>query len=75
MSSVLVVCRISGCKQFGKVKYTELHRFRRHLALDHDRKDLYQFAYDYGIIEDPSHYHNTSYVLQQVAEFSRVEKN
>ena len=75
MSSVRVVCQIPGCKHFGKIEYTELDRFRRHLALEHDRYDLYQFAYDKGIIQDPIRYQSISYVIQQVAEISRVAKN
>ena len=74
LSCVFLVCQIPGCKHYGKVAYAELDKFRQHLAINHDRKDLYQFAYDKGIIEDPTHYHNASYVIQQIAEFSRVEK-
>jgi len=75
LSNVFVICQIEGCKLFNKVEYIELDRFRRHLARDHDRYDLYQLAYDKGIIQDPIRYHNPSYVIQQIAELSRVERN
>ena len=73
MSNVFVICQIEGCKFFNKVEYIELDRFRRHLACDHDRYDLYQLAYDKGIIQDPIRYHNPSFVIQQIAEISRVK--
>jgi len=74
LSGVFVCCRIEGCTHYNKPQYAELARFRRHLAQDHDRYALFQFAFDNGIIEDPIRYQNASYVIQQVAEFSRVEK-
>ena len=74
MSGVFVKCPFEGCPYHEKPEYTELARFRRHLAQDHDRYALFQFAFDNGIIEDPIRYQNANYVIQQVAEFSRVEK-
>ena len=71
---VFVVCKIPGCKLFNKVEYVELDRFRRHLALDHDRYDLYQFASDQGLIDNPIRYHNLNSVIKQVVEFSRVSE-
>jgi len=53
----------------------ELDRFRRHLAQDHDRYDLFQLAFDEGIIDDPIRCHNHSFVIQQIAEISRVERS
>jgi len=48
--------------------------FERHLARDHDRNELFQFAFQKGIIEDPIRFHNLSYVIQQIAELSRVKR-
>ena len=75
MSGVFVCCRIRGCTLYGKKQYMELDRFRRHLAQDHDRYDLFQLAFDEGIIDDPIRCHNHSYVIQQIAEISRVARS
>lgn len=61
-------------KCFGKVIHAEYSMFKRHLVYDHDRSDIYQFAYRKGIIQDPIRYHNLSYVIQQIAEISRVKR-
>ena len=71
---MFVRCLFPDCPHHEKPEYVELDKFRRHLAQDHDRYALYQLAFDNGIIDDPIRYHNASYVIQQVAEFSRVEK-
>jgi len=75
LSNVFVKCPFEDCPHYDKPEYIELDRFRRHLARDHDRYDLYQFAYDKGIIQDPIRYHNPSYVIQRVAEISRVKRS
>ncbi len=72
MTGVFVSCPFEDCKHFGKVEYMELARFRRHLAQDHDRNDLFRLAYKKGIIDDPIRFHNHSYVIQKIAEFSIV---
>lgn len=72
MSAAAVVCPFEDCKHFGKIEYVELKRFRRHLAQDHDRNDLLQFAFQKGIIQDPTKYHNDSYIIQKIAEISKV---
>ena len=72
MSTVAVSCPFEDCPHFGKIEYVELDRYRRHLAQDHDRADLIQLAIKMGIIQDPLHFHNHSYVIQQIAEISKV---
>lgn len=74
MSNVHVICPFEDCLHHKKIQYTELDKFRRHLARDHDRYDLYQFAFDKGIIQDPIRFHNPSYVIQKIADFSRVKR-
>lgn len=75
MSSADFECEINeDSKCFGKVIHTEYSMFKRHLVYDHDRSDVYQFAFQKGIIQDPIRYHNLSYVIQQIAEFSRVKR-
>ena len=72
MASCFFECKIEDCKHFGKVQYVEYSLFKKHLARDHDRYEIYQLAYQKGIINDPIRYHNSSYVIQQIAEISRV---
>jgi len=72
MSSIPVICPFEDCKHFGKIEYVELKRFMRHLAQDHDRANLVQFAFEKGIIQDSTKYHNDSYIIQKIAEFSKV---
>lgn len=72
MSSMAVSCPFEDCKHFGVIEYVELNRFMRHLAQDYDRNDLIQFAFKKGIIEDPTQYHNHSYIIQKIAQISRV---
>jgi len=74
MSSVFVKCPFLECPYHEKPEYTELDKFRKHLALDHDRYALYQLAFERGIIQDPIRYQNVSYVIKQVAEFSIVKE-
>ncbi len=75
MSSVFVICPFQDCPYHEKPEYTELDKFRRHLARDHDRYALYQLAFENGIIQDPIRYQNASYVIKQVAEFSIVRES
>jgi len=72
MSTVAVTCPFEDCKHFRKIEYVELKRFMRHLAQDHDRTDLVQFAFEKGIIQDSTKYHNDSYIIQKIAELSKV---
>ena len=74
MSGISVDCPFEDCPHHGITEYVELNRFKRHLAQDHDRYDLVQFAFKIGIIEDPIHYHNDSYIIQKIAEYSKVNK-
>jgi len=74
VTSSFVSCRIEGCKLFGKIEYMELERFRRHLAQDHDRYDLFKLAYEVGIIYGPIRHHNHSFVIQQIAEISKMPR-
>jgi len=74
MTGVFVSCLFEDCKLFDKVEYMELARFRRHLAQDHDRGDLFRLAFKRGIIEGPIRYHNHSFVIQKIAEISRVSR-
>ena len=72
MSTVAVICPFEDCKHFRKIEYVELKRFMRHLAQDHDRNDLLQFAFEKGTIQDPTKYHSHSYIIQKIAELSKV---
>ena len=72
MGSASFSCPFEDCKHFRKVQYVEYSLFKKHLARDHDRYEIYQLAYQKGIINDPIRYHNSSYVIQQIAEISRV---
>ena len=74
MTGVFVSCPFEDCKLFGKVQYMELKRFRLHLAMDHDRNDLFRLAFEKGIIDDPIRYHNHSFVIQKIAEISKVSR-
>jgi len=74
MSLESVSCPFEDCKHFGKIEHVELSRFRRHLAQDHDRNDLIQFAFRKGIIQDTTKYHNHSYIIQKIAEISKVKR-
>ena len=73
MTSHSVSCPFEDCKLFGIIEYVELNRFKRHLAADHDRADLVQFAYKKGIIEDRIKYYNHSYIIQKIAEICKVK--
>jgi len=73
VSTEAVICPFEDCKHFGKIEYVELKRFRYHLARDHDRANLVQFAFEKGIIQDPAKYHNDSYIIQKIAELSKVD--
>jgi len=74
MSSAFFECQFEDCKQFGKVQYVEYSLFKRHLARDHDMHELLQLAFQKGIIEDPIRYHNSRYVIQQIAEISKMPR-
>jgi len=49
VSSFHVACPVEDC---GIIAYVELDRFKRHLAVDHDRADLVQVAFQKGIVQD-----------------------
>jgi len=72
MSSIHVSCPFEDCKLFGIIEYVELNRFMRHLVQDHDRDDLLQLAFQKGIIQDPTKYHNHSYIIQKIAKISII---
>ncbi|HEV2193424.1 MAG TPA: hypothetical protein VGR54_07405 [Nitrosopumilaceae archaeon] len=74
MSSARFSCLIENCKHFGKVLYVEYSLFKKHLARDHDRDELYELAYRMGIIEDPFRYHNPSYVIQKIADLCVIKE-
>ena len=73
MSSAFFSCPFEDCKHFGKTEYIEHSAFKNHLVRDHDRYDLFKLAFQKGIIEDPIRYHNSSYVIQKISEFSKVK--
>ena len=72
MTTIAVSCPFEDCKHFGQTVYVESSIFKRHLAVDHDRYELRQFALRKGIIQDLVHYHNDSYIIQKIAEISKV---
>ena len=74
MSTVTVLCPVKGCKFSGKIVTVEFDHYMRHLARDHDRNDLIQLAFKLGIIQDPSGFHNYSYIIQQIARISKVRQ-
>jgi len=74
LTAVPVLCPFEDCSHFGKIEYVELDRYRCHLARDHDRDDLFQLALKMGIIQDPIHFHNHSYIIQQIALLSQVQQ-
>ena len=74
MSSAKFSCLLEDCKYFGKVQYVEYSLFKKHLARDHDRYDLYRLAFQKGIIDDPTRYHNPSYVIQKIADLCIIKE-
>ncbi|MEX2192505.1 MAG: hypothetical protein WD717_03900 [Nitrosarchaeum sp.] len=72
MNAIAISCPFEDCKHFGKIIHVELDRYKKHLCLEHDKNDLLQFALAKGIIQDPSCYHNFSYIVQKIAEGSKV---
>lgn len=74
MNSVAISCPFEDCKHFGKILHVELDRYKKHLRSDHDRNDLLQFAFAKGIVQDSSSYHNFSYIIQKIAEISKVKE-
>ncbi len=75
MSTVDVSCPFEDCPHFGKIEHVELNRYERHLAQDHDRADLYQFALQKGIIQDQLRFHNFSYIVQKIAQITKVNRS
>jgi hypothetical protein len=72
MTTVAVSCPFEDCRHFGQIVYVELSRYKRHLAVDHDRYELRQLAFRKGIIQDSIRYHNDSYIIQKIAEISKI---
>ena len=72
MTAVPVLCPFEDCSHFGKIEHVELNRYERHLAHDHDRNDLFEFAIQKGIIQDPLRSHNFSYIIKKIAQFSTI---
>ena len=60
------------CPFFAKVQYSEKSFFKKHLVLNHDFAELFQFALDKGLIQDPIRYHNRNFVLDRIVEFCKV---
>ncbi len=69
-----VSCPFEDCKHYGIIEHVELNRFKRHLAADHDRNDLIQFAFQKGIIQDHTKFHNHSYIIKKIADISKVPR-
>ncbi len=75
MSSADVLCPFEDCKHFGIIEHVELNRYERHLAQDHDRNDLFEFALQKGIIQDPLRFHNFSHIIKKIAQFTKVKRS
>ena len=72
MSSGFVSCPFEECDHYGKLKFVEMDFFIQHLASKHDYIELYNLAYEKGIIKDPLKKHSLSFVVRKIAKLFTV---
>jgi len=72
MVSYFFECKLEDCPFFAKVQYVEKNFFKRHLVLNHGFDNLLQFAFTKGIISDPYRCPSFQFVINKIAEISRV---
>jgi len=72
LSSGFVTCPFEECEYYGKLKFTEMDFFLQHLASKHDNIELYNLAFEKGIIKDQFQKHSLNFVVRKIAKISRV---
>jgi len=72
LSSGFVSCPFEECEYYGKSEFAEMDFFLQHLASKHDNIELYNLAFEKGIIKDPLKKHSLSFVVRKIAKISRV---
>jgi len=68
MTSGFVSCPFEECEFYGKLKYSEIAFFERHLASDHDFIELYQLAKKKEIVKDPFQYQSLSFLVRKISK-------
>ncbi len=74
MGSAFFECQFEDCKLFAKILYVEKNFFKRHLVVNHGFENLLQFAFTKGIISDPYRCPSFQFVINKIAEISRVSR-
>lgn len=67
MSSAFVSCPFEECEYYGKLEYSEMGFFERHLASEHDFIELYQLALEKGIIRNKFQIQSLNFVVKRIA--------
>jgi len=67
MSSAFVSCPFEECEYYGKLEYSEISYFERHLASEHDFIELYQLALEKGIIRNKFQIQSLNFVVKRIA--------
>jgi len=67
MSSAFVSCPFEECEYYGKLEYSEIRYFERHLASEHDLIELYQLALEKGIIRNRFQIQSLNFVVRRIA--------
>jgi len=68
MTCAIVSCPFEECEYYGKLKYSEIAFFERHLASDHDFIELYHLAIKNGIIKNPFQYHSLNFLVRKISK-------
>jgi len=67
MSSAFVSCPFEECEYYGKLEYSEIAFFERHLASEHDFIELIDLAFQKGIIKNRFKIHSLNFVIKRIA--------
>ena len=67
-------CEFEGCPFYEKPQYAEIIFFKKHLVLRHGFDCLLDFAHQKGIIQDPYRCPSLSFLIERIAELSKIEQ-
>jgi len=67
VSSAFVSCPFEECRHYGKLEFSEISFFERHLASEHDFIELYQLALEKGIIRNRFQIQSLNFVVRRIA--------